>query len=111
MVGDGVWSPEPPCLSRAPSGEMLKPLITESRLIAFQAGMRENFGSAAKLHLHRYSLFSRFLLSRKVLPNQSYNGRYIGVSVRYSSAMGGRKLPEMRFMPLSGICVLKVAIS
>src|SRR6266700_1487326 len=65
---------------------------------ALKTGMREIFSSAAKPLVEGTRCPGRIWPSRMALRNQSYNCRYIGVFVRESSAIGGRKLAEMRFI-------------
>src|SRR5260370_36063348 len=58
--------------------------------------MREMFSSGAKARVDGTRCRGRSWPSVTALRNQSYSWRYIGILLRRSSAMGGRKLAEMR---------------
>src|SRR5712692_2053384 len=60
--------------------------------------MREIFSLSAKLLVDGTRCPGRIWPPRMALQIQSYNWRYIGIFVRLSSAIGGRKLAEIRFI-------------
>jgi hypothetical protein len=80
------------------SADVAVTYITKHSSVKGKTGMREILSSAAKLLVDGTRCPGRIWPSLMALRNQSYNCRYIGVFVRQSSAIGGRKLAGTRFI-------------
>jgi hypothetical protein len=63
--------------------------------------MRDTFSSVARLLVEGTRCPGRNCPARIARRNHSYNCRYIGIFPLESSAIGGRKLAEARFVDIS----------